>query len=75
MFKKSNLLKELGWNDALIRHFMVEDGEFVNQAKTEPKIGIFETNSFIIDRDALTSGTTVFIKVGLLPLNQNRGKP
>ena len=32
MFKKSNLLKELGWNDALIRHFMVEDGEFVNQA-------------------------------------------
>lgn len=75
MFKKSNLLKELGWNDALIRHFMVEDGEFVNQAKTEPKTEIFETNSFIMDRDVLTSGTTVFIKVGSLPLNQDRGKP
>jgi len=67
--KKSNLLKELGWNDALIRHFMVEDGEFVNQAKTELKTEVFETSSFTMSYNALASGTTA-----ILTINRNKRK-
>ena len=48
MPQKSNLLKELGWDDALIKHFMIEDSEFVEPPHTELKTEVFDTNSLTI---------------------------
>lgn len=63
MPKKSNLLKELGWDDALIKHFMIEDSEFVESPHTELETEVFDTNSLTISYNAFASGTAAVLTV------------
>jgi len=63
MPKKSNLLKELGWDEALIKHFMIEDSEFVESPHTELEAEVFDTNSLTISYNAFASGTSAILTV------------
>lgn len=63
MPQKSNLLKELGWDDALIKHFMIEDSEFVEPPHAELKTEVFDTNSLTISYNAFASGTSAVLEV------------
>ena len=48
MAKKSDLLKELGWTDDLIRHYMVEDMDFGDFGKEELISEVHDTNSMTV---------------------------
>ena len=63
MQKKSNLLKELGWSDDLINHFMIEDNEYADQPQSELKTEVFDTNSLTISFNACSVGNAAVLKV------------
>lgn len=59
--KKSELLRELGWNDELIKNYILDDDGF--DYEEEPNISgdIFETNSMIITYNSDTSASNLII--------------
>ena len=63
MSQKSNLLKELGWDDALIKHYMVDESEYVEIPHTELEVEIFDSNSLTINYNTLSSGTSAILTV------------
>ena len=59
---KSELLKELGWNDTLIQHFMVDDsGENVGREEAYD-VGVFDSRSLTLTINAEQSGSIYLIK-------------
>lgn len=55
MAKKSELLKELGWNDELIRHFMVDDSYFIEKQDSTVNLKSFETNFITVTYESWNS--------------------
>ena len=65
MSKKTKILKEMGWDDALIKHFMVEDSECAEQSQSALKVKVLDSDSLTIKYNAIASGTSnVFIVKG-----------
>lgn len=62
MPQKTNLLKELGWDDALIKHFMIEDSELISEPQEELKTEVSDTNSLFINYNAHSSGTALILE-------------
>ena len=62
MSKKSDLLKELGWNDELIQHYMIEDSESKNENHHPLEVEKFEANHMTIIYNAETAGSRVLLK-------------
>ena len=56
MEKKSELLKELGWSDDLIQHFMIDDSEYSNAEEKELETKMYETNSMTFTYNAGMTG-------------------
>lgn len=55
MKSKVGLLQELGWNDELIKHFMIDDTEYLEQPEHELRADVFETNTFTLTCNAQNS--------------------
>ncbi len=45
---KSGLLKELGWSEELIRHYFVDDSDFIDETTQENNTITYDTTSFVI---------------------------
>ncbi len=56
MTSKTNLLKEIGWDDALVRHFLIEDNDYSEKKEPELQTEIYESNSLTFTYDAQVSG-------------------
>ena len=56
MEKKSELLKELGWNEDLIQHFMIDDSVYSNAEEKELETEMYETNSMTFTYNAGMTG-------------------
>lgn len=63
MPKKSELLKELGWNDDLIRHFMVEDLDYEEGMKPQLITEVFDSRSLKVTFSADNAGTNYTVKM------------
>jgi len=48
MTKKSDLLKELGWGEDLICHFMIEDSEFAEIGEPELTAEVYDSHTLTI---------------------------
>ncbi len=44
MGKKSDLLKELGWNDDLIRHYMIEDSDYGETVESQLVAEVYDSH-------------------------------
>lgn len=60
MYKKSQLLKELGWDDKLIKHYMVEDSEEDVNVEQELVAEVFDTHTMTVTFSA-ENNTSSFI--------------
>ncbi len=62
MLKKSNLLKEIGWDDKLIQHFMIIDSD-ENASQEDPLIAeVYDSHSLTLTFDTANSGSSFFVK-------------
>ena len=61
MTKKTDLLKELGWSDDLIRHFMVEDSEYLETTEPELVAEIFDSHSMRVTFNSENTVGTSFV--------------
>ena len=59
MASKKNLLKELGWSDELIKHFMIDDSEYIDSDKPELVATIYDTSSYVVNLNHKVSGNTI----------------
>ena len=48
MAKKSDLLKELGWNEKLIRHYMIEDSDYSKDEDLQLITEVYDSHSMIV---------------------------
>lgn len=63
MPNKSDLLKQLGWSDILIQHFMVDDSDYSETKIIDDNhVEVFDSNSFTITYNAEISGTATIVK-------------
>lgn len=63
MPNKSDLLKQLGWNDILIQHFMIDDSDYAERKQTDDNhVEVFDSNSFTITYNAEISGTATIVR-------------
>ncbi len=67
MKSKTNLLKELGWSDELIQHFMIEDCEYSDDKELELQTKVYESNSLTFTYNAPVSGQYVIQENGSHP--------
>ena len=63
MATKKELLKELGWNDELIQHFMVDDSTYRVDQDLEYQNEVFETNTLTFTYNSQVSGQYVIQKI------------
>ena len=54
MPKKSELLRQLGWDDRLIEHFMIDDTESVDFHENELSVEVFDSRSVTVNFTAET---------------------
>lgn len=52
MSKKSDLLKELGWSDDLIRHFLVEDSYVIDYDDQNLITEVYDSHSMTVVFDS-----------------------
>ena len=62
MSTKSDLLRQLGWDDTLIEHFLISD-EYIEKTKEDLLAEVFDTNSMTITYNAGLSGSSVKISM------------
>ncbi len=62
MIAKSDLLKELGWNDDLIRHFMVTESGETDRQEEPAVVEVFDSHSLTLTFNAGNSGSLYVIK-------------
>lgn len=62
MPKKSSLLKELGWNDELIRHFMIDDVHKDEALEELSDAKVYDSHSITLTFNAEKTGSSFFIK-------------
>lgn len=53
MNKKSDLLKELGWDDNLISHYMIDDSILIQTQNEQPFFEVYESNTLTISYNSL----------------------
>lgn len=63
MAKKSDLLKQLGWNNQLIQHFMVVDTEYTNNENNQLKVEVYDSSSLKVSLNSEKSGSTILIRI------------
>jgi hypothetical protein len=56
------LLKELGWNDDLIRHFMVTDSGETDRQEDQTVVEVFDSHSMMLTFNAENSGSLYVVK-------------
>lgn len=61
MTKKSDLLKELGWTDDLIRHFMVDDTDSWDSGNEELIAEVHDTHSMTVTFSAENPAGSSFV--------------
>jgi len=61
MAKKSDLLKELGWSDDLIRHYMVEDMDAGDFGNDELIAEVHDTHSMTVTFNAENPAGSSFV--------------
>ena len=57
MKKKSDLFKELGWDDQLIKHFLIEDSDFDENEDHQLIAEVSDSHSMTITFSAENSGS------------------
>ncbi len=62
MKKKSDLFKELGWDDQLIQHYMIEDFEFDEKEEQQLVAEISDTRSMTVTFNAENSGSNFIVR-------------
>ena len=62
MKKKSDLFKELGWDDQLIQHYMIEDSEFDEKEEQQLVAEISDTRSMTVTFNAENSGSNFIVR-------------
>lgn len=62
MIKKNDLLKELGWDDQLIQHFMIENSEFDETDEKTKLVDVSDSCSMTLTLNAENAGTNFIIK-------------
>lgn len=62
MKKKSDLFKELGWDDQLIQHYMIEDCEFDEKEEQQLLAEISDTRSMTVTFNAENSGSNFIVR-------------
>lgn len=60
--KKSDLFKELGWNDQLIQHFMIKDTEFGDEEDQHLVVEVSDTRSMTVTFNAENSGSNYIVR-------------
>lgn len=60
MTRKSDLLKELGWDDKLIQHFMIEDSVYDNKDENQLVAEVSDSRSMTVTFNAENS-RSIFI--------------
>ena len=61
MASKKHLLKDLGWSDEIIRHFMIDDSEYTDTDEPELVATVYDTSSFIVNSNQKISGNAVIV--------------
>lgn len=64
MSKKSELLKKLGWNEELVRHFMVDDNENAEQENDGYIAEVYDTRTLQISFDPIGIGKNNICVIG-----------
>lgn len=62
MGKKSDLLKELGWNDDLIRHYMIEDSDYSETVESQLVAEVYDSHSMTVTFNAENSGSSFVVR-------------
>ncbi len=62
MKKKSDLFKELGWDDQLIQHYMIEDFDFDEKEEQQLVAEISDTRSMTVTFNAENSGSNFIVR-------------
>ena len=57
MTKKSDLFKELGWDDKLIQHFLIEDSEYDDKEEKQLVAEVSDLRSMTVTFNAENSGS------------------
>lgn len=61
---KSDLLRQLGWDDSLIKHFLIDDTAYEEKDRdNEKEVEIVDSNSITITYNAESSGNAAIVKV------------
>lgn len=63
MATKKELLKELGWGEDLIQHFLVDDSKYIPDQEMEYHNEIFESNSLTFTYNAQVNGHYVIQQI------------
>lgn len=62
MVKRTNLLKILGWDDALIKHYMIDNNECDTVDDFDIETETFDSNNLTVTFDANNSGSFYLLK-------------
>lgn len=62
MKRKSELFKELGWDDQLIKHFMIEEAESDDKEERELIAEVSDSRSMTVTFSAENSGSNYIVK-------------
>ena len=62
MKKKSDLFKELGWDDQLIQHYMIEDFEFDEKEEQQLVAEISDARSMTVTFNTENSGSNFIVR-------------
>ena len=63
MKKKSDLFKELGWDDQLIHHYMINDSEFDEKDDQQLIAEILDSRSMTVTFNAENSGSNLLFEI------------
>lgn len=61
MKNRTDLLKEIGWTDELIQHFLVDDSDLFEQRPDDLSPNVFDTNTYTVVCNAVTSGNQMIV--------------
>ena len=62
MKSTSELLKELGWDDDLIQHYMIEDSDRSDAGDTELVAQVFDSRTLTVTFSAECAGSDYTVK-------------
>ena len=63
MPRKSDLLRGLGWDDNLIRHFMIEDSGYIESEDSPYIAEVYDSNSMTVTFNSENVGSNFIVKM------------